>query len=326
MMMESVKSSLRPLLAKRNGKELHEDAQWFRSPSAMQRDICLLLDPSFSATLQDTKVLEGNLMHPSTPSRLWQEMTWPELETLKEEDPVVLVPIGSIEQHGPHLPLDTDSRSIWEVCTRASQAVTEFPVIVAPPLWSGFSPHHMGFPGTITLRYETFTRVIEDVCECIDHHGFHRIVLANGHGGNIAILGALTYKLLEKGIRAASVTYFSLIADKLNEIGTSDLGGMWHACEMETSTLLFFAPHLVRQEQLVKEIVPPAGRFFTTDFRRGGLAQFPMLAKADTKTGVYGDPTAATADKGRAIINAAVAAMRDFLLSFHTLDVSIPGA
>lgn len=256
--------------------------------------------------------------------RLWQEMTWPEVEASQKQDPVVLFPVGSIEQHGPHLPLDTDIRSAWEVCVRTSEAVTDFPVIVAPPLWAGFSPHHMGFPGTLTLRYETFTQVIEDVCGCLHQHGFHRIVIVNGHGGNIAILGATVYKLLEHGIRAAAVTYFSLITDRLREVGTSEMGGMWHACEMETSTMLYFAPGLVRRDKLVREIVKPATPFFTTDFRRAGTAQFPMLARSDTTSGVYGDPLVASEEKGKAIIEAAVARLGDFVRDFRTLDVTVP--
>lgn len=113
----------------------------------------------------------------------WRKLRADQLRERARRDAMVILPVGSIEQHGPHLPVEVDSMLGETVALRAAArlAATE-PVLVLPMLWTGLSEHHMSFGGTITLELATFTAVIEDICRSIVRHGFRRIVLLNGHG------------------------------------------------------------------------------------------------------------------------------------------------
>ncbi len=254
---------------------------------------------------------------------LWQEYTSPELGRLAARGAVVIVPVGAIEQHGPHLPVDTDIRAASEVARRAAEAVTEFPVLVAPPLPFGVSPHHMAFPGTITLTTDTFIAVVSDICRSIASHGFRRILILNGHGGNGGLVNVIAQRLSEgpDGVWVAAATYFSMIADDLRAIGESDFGGMSHACEMETSLLLALRPDLVHMELAEDDMRQPWTSFFTWDMRVGGSVYYPYDMRRDTQQGVIGAPTLATLDKGERILNVAVTRLAQFLREFHAMPL-----
>ncbi len=124
---------------------------------------------------------------------LLAKMTWPEVEEILKETDIALVPIGAIEQHGPALPVDNDAHIATEFTTRVAERIwSKQKVVVIPTISFGFSPHHMQFKGTITLSESTLANMIVDVCKSLEHHGFKRIILINGHGGNTtAISNAL---------------------------------------------------------------------------------------------------------------------------------------
>src|SRR5690348_933063 len=105
----------------------------------------------------------------------WMHLRQPEIEALPRDRTVLLLPTGSVEQHGPHLPVDTDIHSAYEICLRVARAAAE-PTIVLPPMWWGTSPHHMAFAGTISLSSETFSALVVDICRSLQRHGFERIV------------------------------------------------------------------------------------------------------------------------------------------------------
>src|SRR5688500_2707890 len=115
---------------------------------------------------------------------LWQELLRHELLAALERRPVVIVPVGSVEQHGPHCPQDVDISVPYHLALRTAEAIDGFPVIVAPPVSLGFAHYNMGEVGTITVRLETFIAVLCDVSRSIWANGFHRLILLNGHGGN----------------------------------------------------------------------------------------------------------------------------------------------
>ena len=115
----------------------------------------------------------------------WRCLRADELRQRAAEDAMVIVPVGSLEQHGPHLPVEVDSMLGETVALRAAELIAEHEsVVVLPCIWTGLSEHHMSFGGTITLDFETFFNVIRCVCQSLVRHGFKRIVLLNGHGGN----------------------------------------------------------------------------------------------------------------------------------------------
>jgi creatinine amidohydrolase len=119
-------------------------------------------------------------------------MTWPEVEDALKRTDVVIIPVGSIEQHGKHLPLGTDSYGAIEVCKLIAQRAE---VLVAPVVLAGLSSHHMGFPGTITLTPETFEAVVYETALSLIKHGFRKILIYNGHGGNAVSVANVIQKI-----------------------------------------------------------------------------------------------------------------------------------
>jgi creatinine amidohydrolase len=255
---------------------------------------------------------------PKTKKVLWQQMRRPELEDAMREKAVVIVPVGSTEQHGPHLPVDTDIHQAFEIAVRAAQAVEGFRVVVAPPIWSGFSPHHMGFVGAISLRMQTFANLITDVCASIYAHGFRKIVLLNGHGGNMGVLTSTAMELSRRDISVAVITYWRLIDHALKEVGESPLGGMAHAGEAETSLQLYLRPELVETSFTPAEYRKPIANLGVPDMRSPSKVFFGMDDfRRDTMHGVAGDPNFANAEKGQKFLEAAVEQVVTFLREFH---------
>ena len=122
------------------------------------------------------------------------EMTWPQIKEAAAQGRVAVVPVATIEDHGLHLPIDTDVRLCYAACDGAVALVPDKAVLV-PPVNHGYSPHHMDFPGAITIGWETFMRYMLDVCKSLVAHGFHRILIVNGHGSNtpfVDIISRLT--------------------------------------------------------------------------------------------------------------------------------------
>ena len=136
--------------------------------------------------------------------------------------PVVIVPVGSIGQHGPHCPMDVDISAPFHMAAEVARRVEAFPVIVAPPVWSGFTHYNMGFAGTISLRLETFQSLIADICRSIHANGFHRIITVNGHGGNAAPCRAVSWQLAEEDIFTLSFNWWDMVEAELREWSATD--------------------------------------------------------------------------------------------------------
>jgi creatinine amidohydrolase len=165
---------------------------------------------------------------------LLARMTWPEVEERLKECDIALIPLGSTEQHGPALPLSTDHYIATQIAYRAAEMVWDnHKVVVSPTINFGFSPHHMEFKGTITLSELTLSSMIADICYSLDQHGFKKLILVNGHGGNdTAISNALHDMQGNIDAKVYSVNWWSLVTDKVKEIVTPPA---YHACDMETS-------------------------------------------------------------------------------------------
>jgi creatinine amidohydrolase len=194
---------------------------------------------------------------------------------------VCLLPVGSLEQHGRHLPVGTDSLLVEEVCVRAA-AAARVDVLVAPALWTGYSPHHVRFGATVSLSAETFLAVVREVVTGLRAWLPH-VVLVNGHGGN---RGPLTTLALELGV--PSVSYWELAPIEL------DGGTPGHAGGFETSLVQALAPELAGE---------PGGEF------EQPVAGDPLLVPDMGASGVIGDPRTADADAGGAYLDAVSAAL-----------------
>ena len=242
----------------------------------------------------------------------WQQMRRDEIAEMRDHDAVVILPIGSIEQHGSHLPVNTDIFMAQTVALAAAQALSpDVPVLVAPPVWTGVSPHHMHFTGTLTLSVDTFSQVIREIVTCMWRHGFRHILLLNGHGGNDQTMKATTLKLGAEGIEVGAVTYWDLAAAEIAELVEGERKNVGHACEIETSLYLYLRQELVDMSAAVKDLRIPPTRLPT-----GGPVYFWPVFDPGT-TGVAGDPTLATAEKGKAILDVITKNLADFVRTFH---------
>src|SRR5579862_7989262 len=232
------------------------------------------------------------------------EMTWPQIKEAAARPCVAIVPIATLEDHGPHLPIDTDLLLCASVCELAASRAADR-VVLVPPINHGYSPHHMDFPGAITIGPHTLIDYGVDVCRSLAHHGFKRILIVNGHGSNTPFIDIIArLSVVETGVLAAAVNYWAApgvreVAERLRE--SDKIGGMNHACEFETSIYLAIAPELVDTEKAVRELSHRPTENYWTDLVAGdGPLVMMEHWSALTQTGVMGDPTKASAEKGRA--------------------------
>ena len=244
----------------------------------------------------------------------YAEMTWPEVKEVAAQERVAVLPVACIEDHGYHLPVDTDVVLCTGICERAVASIPDEAVLV-PAIPHGYSPHHMDFPGTLTVSWDTFVRYVQDVCVSLARHGFRRILIVNGHGSNTSPLDmAARLTILETEGRAlcAAVNHWGLRHSK--EAGKhhreSDFGGVSHAGEYETSLYLALKPDLVQMAKAVDERSPLSASFQTDLLlgKRADASSVNMMPHWSTmsESGVRGDATIATRAKGEAWLDAAV--------------------
>ena len=248
-----------------------------------------------------------NLHHDSCgPSVNLSESTTTEIDALPRDFPIV-IPFAAIEQHGPHLPIGTDTMITEGLLSRAAQRDPNA-FLALPVQRFGSSPHHMPFAGTTTLGSRTFLDVAGDLVRSVSNHGFTRVVLFNGHGGNQALLNVAVQeaRLASPELRIVHLTYWNAAADAFDRIRETPRGGMGHAGEMETSVMLAFHPELVKIDRLA-----PDGRWGRcaldmSDMLDGGsVGQFRFWPEM-SDTGVLGDPRTASSEKGHRFVDAAV--------------------
>lgn len=229
----------------------------------------------------------------------WERMTAPELRALAARDAVVVLPVASLEQHGPHLPVWTDSFIGHAVAVRGAELAADVPAVVLPPMWMGLSEHHFPFGGTVSLDYATFAGVLRCVTRSILADGFARLLLLNSHGGNIEPLAVSARELAhEFGIPVVTTTITRLAPEAVKAALTTQ-PGMQHACEAETSLWLHLDAAQVRQAEVAGSVSP--GGFAAGE---QAATRFWSFAERAPVTGVRGDPRAATAAKGAAMFEA----------------------
>ncbi len=241
------------------------------------------------------------------------EMTWPEVEERLQESTIVLVPIGSTEQHGPALPLDNDhyiaQKLAWMV---AERLWPKLKVTVTPTISFGYSPHHMEFKGTITLQESTLANVIVDVCSSLAQHGFSKIVLLNGHGGNGTAISNALHILRDMGsAKVYHINWWDMGSDKIREVVTRPV---FHGCDMETSVAWYLGQRVLEEKR-----VDEPGRAIVPGFIEPDMLAPPPKVIASftmndiTDSGVVGYSTKATKEKGQQIIDVVIGRIETFL-------------
>lgn len=238
----------------------------------------------------------------------WSRLKAQELRALARQNAVVILPVASIEQHGPHLPVMTDTRLGQEIAHRAARkASAQRPTIVTPVVWMGLSEHHMPFGGTLTVSHATFRMILADLIDAITRHGFRDILISNSHGGNIIAMQQVVDELSGRTDATLVATTYAMEADA--EIGEllDDQQGIQHACEAETSMMMACQGDLVDASDLaaMKGNGGGAGRFL-----RAGRASYRWRPFAHvTGNGVAGNPTRADAEKGEKILEVSAEAL-----------------
>ncbi len=226
--------------------------------------------------------------------------TWKEVEAFDKEA-VCVIPTGSLEQHGAHLPLFTDSLLSSSVAERAEARRPDI-VLLYPCVWLGCSAHHMAMAGTATADAETYIRVLTEIIRCATAHGFRKFFVLNGHGGNTEPNGVALRELKREypNHLLAHCGYFALISQSvLDETLTGPIKGIRHACEAETSMMMYLYPDLVRTDRLRDDglsMEPPAP---------AGLNIIQTFDEITT-AGSFGYATQASVEKGQKLIEAAV--------------------
>jgi creatinine amidohydrolase len=237
---------------------------------------------------------------------LYQHYTWVEMKEVAARNPVVVIPVGSVEDHGPHLPLDTDNFLISAICEEAAKRANGG-ILLMPLIAYGFETHHMDFPGTIDIYMEHMLHFVLDVTKSVARHGFTRILLADGHGSNMPILDLVARRtIVETDALCAPFLWPSLALNEIRGVRESGRGGMSHACELETSVYLYLDRERVQMDKARKEMDQPASEFIWSDLLSPGPVRMMDWWTRFSKSGVNGDPTLATVEKGRVIFEAVV--------------------
>jgi creatinine amidohydrolase/Fe(II)-dependent formamide hydrolase-like protein len=228
---------------------------------------------------------------------LWGELTWPQARDRLKQVDIALLPVGSIEQHGPHLPLDTDAYDANYLALRVAEACSEPKPLVLPYIPYGVAYHHHGFKGTVSISNDALAKLVYDIGLSVSHNGIKKLVIINAHGGNSPALNhaaqminrdAHVFVCVDTG-ETSDVDIYALI-ETPNDV---------HAGEMETSTSLATRPHLVNMEQACTEVPEFSSRYLDFTSIRG--VSWYAYTRKISNSGIMGDPTKASAEKGKKI-------------------------
>jgi creatinine amidohydrolase len=236
----------------------------------------------------------------------YNRLTWPEMNDAIAAQKLVILPTGSTEQHGMHLPLDVDTFLCESVCLEVARR-TAGQVLVLPPIAYGLNLHHIDFPGTIHIEPETFIAFCLNITKSVAYHGFQKILIVNGHGSNMPLIDLVARKtVLETKSLCFATQYSTFLLEAFEPIRESAV--MAHADEFETSLYLHLAPERVRMELAVQDN-DRMGKYVSSDSTHNYPVRFSDFWGRWTQTGVHGDPTKATAEKGRILFEAAVSGL-----------------
>ena len=243
----------------------------------------------------------------------YQRLTWEEMNEALAAQKVVVLPTGSTEQHGPHLPLDVDAFLVESVCLELGRRAPER-VLVLPPVSFGLNRHHIDFPGTIHIEPEVFIAFCLNITKSVAYHGFQKILIVNGHGSNTPLVDLVARKtVLTTQSLCAAVNYYSLGVEAFDRVKQTPV--MAHADEFETSLYLYLAPERVRMERAVagNDVM---GKYMSSD-STSPFVRFNDYWSRWTATGVHGDPTAATPEKGQVIWEAVLSRLVELVDEFR---------
>lgn len=250
-----------------------------------------------------------------------ESLKWPELDSVRQK--IFVLPLGSLEQHGHHLPLVTDTAIVTEIAARAERAMAS-DIVLAPTVWTGHSPHHDHF-GSMSLDVRPYMDLLGGLCRSLVGMGARKIFLLNGHGGNDVPAKAALREIKSEfrhmqDLYIVYASYWALASEAFSRIRKSPPGGMGHACEMETSVMLSLHPAMVDQRLAVEGGPRNEGKYRLLDMLHGQ----PYFIVNDfhelSASGTIGQPQFATAEQGQRFVDAAVDAVLQLIRELATWD------
>lgn len=258
----------------------------------------------------------------------WAGMTASEVRNLgSTPGSILVIPVGSIEQHGNHLPVVTDSLLVEAMVDAAVERVSDIPVAVSPTVWSGFSPHHLTFGGTLSLDFENLRAILEDIANTGLENEFDAVLFVNGHGGNGPLISSVVSTVgVDTDAEVLGTTYFELASEQISELRDSEIGGMAHGGEFETSLMLAVRPDLVGDpSEREGEPLDEQYRWAGQDLLDGGSVGVYRSFDAYSESGAIGVPEAASREKGeqiRSIIAEELASLLSAVHEHNTQSIS----
>lgn len=255
------------------------------------------------------------------------ELRWPDIDATT--DRVLIVPIASLEQHGRHLPLLSDTMIGQAVINKITPEIADIAVFL-PMLWLGASDHHLAFPGTVSIPQDTYVKVLEGIVESAIMAGYRKILLLNSHAGNLVPAQlALTniqlqYKDAIPDLFLALTSWFDIAGKDIASLDGVVQPSVSHACEWETSIMLTAHPDLVVMTQAAGAHIDFSSRYFQPDYRAPQRVFVARTMDQGTTTGAYGHCELASAEKGDAILCAAATVLVDFVREFHGWPLVTP--
>lgn len=236
----------------------------------------------------------------------YAEMTAAELKDLDRDKTLVVLPIAAVEQHGPHMPTGTDSIICTAVAEQVEQNLNES-LLLLPTLWLGASQHHLRWGATLTSRVENYETLLCEICESLLDDGFRRVLILNGHGGNIGPM-QISLRRLQVNYRNCQLmaaSYWSIAEQEIASLMEGECKTVGHACEAETSLVMHLRPELVR-ESLIENFID-----YAPDVVDGVYLCNDMYQR--TQKGATGRPDLASAEKGERMFSAIVTRVTDVL-------------
>jgi creatinine amidohydrolase len=258
----------------------------------------------------------------------YDRLTWPEMrEALaREPQPVVAIPFGAVEDHGPHLPLSTDTDILESVLAEAGRAAAG-DLLVLPTIPFGLDEHHMDFPGTIAVDMEVCLAYVAQAAISVARHGFTHLLIVNGHGSNQPICDLAARKcVLATGMICGATTVNAavdpaLVADVLNAHRRGGPGSVGHACEYETAMMLHAFPERVQMEKARRDIGQLKLKYFNWDYPEPSAFAWQDWWSRFSAVGICGDAAAATPEFGAAMFDATVTRFVELVREFRTIPI-----
>lgn len=263
-------------------------------------------------------------MSTSSSSYRFDELTWPEVNEAVAAGRIPIIPTGSVEQHGRHLPLKVDHVCANAVATEAAKKRPDL-ALVMPPVTYGYVHHVMDFPGSINIHFEHFIQYVLDICKSLAYHGFKKMIIVNGHGSNEPLVNLISRRVwLETDASCAFCNWWQLLRVDPDFEGSWREsvfpGGCAHAGELETSMMLYLDRESVR-EDLADNNVRPSNKYTWVDLFESGPIGMIGWTSQGSDSGTFGEADKGTEAKGEMALGEASSQLANFLEHYKSLQI-----